>query len=70
MTKGIVQYACDGLSPEQISQLYKRSVLVEMYICLYTIEPPKRNTVLDIAYSIWNFLRDEERTADLCKLLT
>lgn len=69
MTKGIVKYACEGLSPEQIAQLYKKSVLVEMYICLYTIEPNKRKTALDLAYSIRNFLNDEERTADLCKLL-
>lgn len=69
MTEGIVFYMCEGKSPAEISCAYKKSVIVQMYLCLFTIDPPKRATALDLAYAIWNFIRDVERTADLCKNL-
>lgn len=69
MTKGIVFYACEGKSPDEIAREYKKHVIAQMYLCLFTIEPPGRATALDMAYSIWNFIRDEKRTADLCKNL-
>lgn len=69
MTKEIVKYMCEGKSAEQIAKDYKKSVLLQMYVCLYTIEPQGNKTAYDLAYSIWYFLSEEERTADLCKLL-
>lgn len=60
---------CENKSPEEIAQAYKKSILVQMYRCLFTIEPNKRDTAIDLAYRIWEFIQDEKRTADLCKLL-
>ena len=69
MTKEIVKYMCEGKSPTDIARTYSKSVIVQMYRCLYSIEPHKSKNASEIAYAVWSFLADEERTRDLCKLL-
>lgn len=69
MSKEEIFKICDNMSAEELSVNYSKAQLTAMYTCLYGIPLCGNKSKLDIAYSIWQFVADEKRTADLCKLL-
>lgn len=69
MTAGIAMLMCEGKTPQEIAQANRKPVLCQMYECMFQCAPRKRATSLDIAYSIYDYIQDLKRTADLCKTL-
>lgn len=58
-----------GISAAALAEQYSKSELSSMYQILYVIQPNPRKTKLDIAYEIRDFVENDIRTKDLCKIL-
>lgn len=58
-----------NLSVNELVQKYSKSELINFYKSLFGIESRCSFTKSDLAYHCWNYIADDKRTRDLCKIL-
>lgn len=69
ITKDIAHNICARNNPQALTRWLTKSQLNECYVALYGIQPKTSYNAYDLAWACWNFVQDEIRTADLCKIL-
>lgn len=67
-TASLIVFPVHNMSAEELMHKYSKSELVQIWKCLYKIPCYKRK-IEDIAWDIREWYVNEERTADLTKLL-
>lgn len=59
----------ENLSVEEMTSKYTKNQLKSFYKVLFGIEPRSVSNKTDLAYKCWNYIADDKRTKDLCKIL-
>lgn len=69
ITTEIARNICTRNNPQALTSLLTKAQLTECYVALYGIQPRQSYNTYDLSWACWQFVQDEIRTADLCKLL-
>ena len=69
MDKDELKVCLSNLSIEEMTSRYTKSQLQSFYKILFDIAPASSANKDRLAYALWNFIEDEKRTKDLCKIL-
>lgn len=69
MTVDTVKAICNKNTPDTMASYMTKGQLVQAYELLFGIPVHKNAKSIDLAWSCWQYVQDEIRTADLCKIL-